>query len=73
MNKPTHNIVIRGPDNEEGRASFWKQVGVAWENERGQLKMKLDVGTVLDWRLSDEFALYIMPANGVMDPSGTKR
>ena len=44
-------------------ASGQGRVGVAWKNEDGSLSVQLDVGTVLDWRLSREAHITLFPAD----------
>lgn len=47
---PTHNLCVKaeGKKNQKGN-DFFHQVGVGWMNEKGQVSIKLDPGTVLRW------------------------
>jgi hypothetical protein len=48
---PTHNLCVKidgGRKNTKGN-DFFRQVGVGWMNEKGQVKIKLEPATVLRW------------------------
>lgn len=56
---PTHNLCVKMKDKDSAR---FVQVGVAWENEKGQFSIRLNPGTVLGWRDLEEMTLTIFPA-----------
>ena len=57
---PTHNLCVKMKDKEPAR---FVQVGVAWENEKGQVNIRLNPGTVLGWRDLEEMTLTLFPSN----------
>jgi hypothetical protein len=53
--RPTHVVVLTHKDTKV--KSF---VGAAWENEWG-FTLVLNPGTVLDWRMHEEYFLSVKP------------
>lgn len=60
--KHTHNILTAKKTDGSDRAFFTK-VGVALTNDEGKMVLKLNPGTVLDWRMtdSDEISVWVLP------------
>jgi len=58
-NKPTHFLCIKRKENKNEK---FHNVGVGWENDKGQVKLKIDDGVVLSWRDMDTFTLYLFPS-----------
>lgn len=59
---PSHNIVVSGKhDNKRA------QVGVGWgrisQSGKPYLRIQLNPGTVLDWRMSEHFNITIFERN----------
>ena len=52
---PTHNLCVKRFKTQEP----YHQIGVAWANEKGQLRIKLDVGTTLRW--TDNITIDLFP------------
>lgn len=59
---PDYVLKVKLKDASAG--STQGRVGVAWKNEDGSLAIHLDVGAVLDWRLSREAHITLFPAEG---------
>lgn len=56
--RPSHNIVVvtKAPPR------VYTKVGVAWEAFDGtRFNLSLNPGTVLDWRLSEDFYINLIP------------
>ena len=58
---PDYVLKVKLKDASAG--STQGRVGAAWKNEDGSLSVQLDVGTVLDWRLSREAHITLFPAD----------
>ena len=58
--------IARKTQNEE-RGPFVR-VGVAWANPTGSISIKLNAGVVLDWRMCDEFGMYLFPNDPARAP-----
>lgn len=57
-NKPTHNLCVKRKD---GSGKFI-QIGAGWQNDKGQINIRLDACVVLNWReVEDEFYLTLFP------------
>jgi hypothetical protein len=54
--RPTHVVVVVTNKDTKAHAV----VGAAWENEWG-LAVVLNPGTVLDWRMGEEYYIAIKP------------
>ena len=52
---PTHNLCI-APKGEDGT---FVTVGAGWENDKGQINIKLNQGTTLNWRDCDDCSIYL--------------
>jgi hypothetical protein len=57
-NKPTHFLCIKRKDDK--RAKF-DNIGCGWINDKGQIKLKVNIGVVLSWRDLDDLTLYLFP------------
>lgn len=55
--KPTHIVVVSHKVTKHRAV-----VGVAWENEWG-FSLMLNPGTVLDWRMCEEYFISVKPAS----------
>lgn len=49
INKPAYNVCVVADEMDTGRRERFVRVGVAWENNRNQLRVVLNPGTVLRW------------------------
>lgn len=51
---PTHNLCVKDPN-----ANAFRQIGVGWENSKGQIKLKLDAAVMLRW--DDDLQITLFP------------
>lgn len=59
--KPTHNLCIKRKDQRRVGSSAFVQVGVGWQNEKGQISIRLDAGVSLNWRDCDDLWITLFP------------
>jgi len=57
MAKPTHDLVICRRDDKKIRT----KAGVAWQNAKGWIEIRLSPGVVLDWRDGETVFLNLYP------------
>ena len=54
----THAICMKQKDS---RGTSWIQIGVGWMNDKGHLKLKLNMGVTLSWHDLDNYSVSVFP------------
>ncbi len=62
MANKRYNICTSKKVRASDEKVFFHKVGVAFQNDKGQLSIKLNPGTVLDWRLGETYHITLFPA-----------
>lgn len=57
--RPDYNLCLKPKADE---SAPWRQVGVAWVNDKGQLHLRLDLGVVLSWRDLQDHHFTLFPS-----------
>jgi len=66
MSKPTHNLCLK-VERENDKAP-WVQVGVGWQNEKGQIGIRLNAGVTLSWHDTQVYSLRLFPVSEKENP-----
>ena len=56
--KPTHRLKVKSKGGGGGQA-----IGAGWMSDNGAISIRLDVGAVLDWRMThiDDIVITLFP------------